>query len=97
MKQRYTNLEIAKAAYCSEAVVKKAVERGLSDDLEKLLGWVLMQRIKLGGLEGIDGLIATGAVKRGSEMPLNDPVVEVAVEREEIGYERNPDFDGFSE
>lgn len=68
MKQRYTNLEIAKAAYCSDAVVKKAVERGLSDDLEKLLGWVLMQRLKQEGLSGLDGLMNSGAIVRGSEL-----------------------------
>ena len=68
MKHRYTNLEIAKAAYCSEATVKKAIERGLSEDLEKLLGWVLMQRMKIGGLSGIDGLSGSGTVKMGGDL-----------------------------
>ena len=54
MKQRYTNLEIAKVALCSEATVKKAVERGLKDDLESVLGWVLLQRVKSLGISGID-------------------------------------------
>ena len=54
MKQRYTNLEIAKVALCSEATVKKAVERGLKNDLESVLGWVLLQRVKSLGVGGID-------------------------------------------
>ena len=47
-------MEIAKVALCSEATVKKAVERGLKDDLESVLGWVLLQRVKSLGVSGID-------------------------------------------
>lgn len=54
MKQRYSNLEIAEAALCSESAVKKAVERGLSDDLASLVGWVLLQRLKSLSLSGVD-------------------------------------------
>ncbi len=83
MKQRYTNLEIAKAAYCKESTVKKAVERGLGESLEELLGWVLMQRLKQEGLSGLDGLISRGVVVKGTEIKVPD-------KKEELEYE--PDY-----
>ena len=83
MKQRYTNLEIAKAAYCKESTVKKAVERGLGESLEELLGWVLMQRLKQEGLSGLDGLIKSGAIVKGSELTMD-------AETHKLGYE--PDY-----
>ncbi len=78
MKQRYSSLEIAKAAYCRESTVKKAIERGLSDDLEELMGWIFIQRIKQDGINGLERLIGRGAIKSGTEL---------AEEKEECGYD----------
>jgi len=57
-----TNIEIAKAALCSEGAVRKARERLDLDDLGVLLGWVLGQRVKELGLGGVDGLAVVGDV-----------------------------------
>ena len=55
MKLRYTYEEIAKASLCSVSAVKKAVERGvLVDDIEVVLGWVMLQRVKQSGLGALD-------------------------------------------
>jgi hypothetical protein len=73
-----TNMEIAKAALCSEGAVRKARERLDLDDLGVLLGWVLGQRVKEMGLGAVDGLAEVDkpekplgflGVVRGSEVP----------------------------
>jgi hypothetical protein len=51
-----TNMEIAKAALCSEGAVRKARERLDLDDLGVVLGWVLGQRVKELGLGAVDGI-----------------------------------------
>ena len=52
-----TKTEIAKAAWCSEGAVRKAVQRGLDvKDLESVCDFVFRMRVKKEGLSVLDDI-----------------------------------------
>ena len=104
------NVEIARVGLCSEKAVGRAIERGLLDagDLQSVVEWVVRMRIKkLGFMRWLDvladpgdlpdvvgGLMGSGSVKRGSEIPAREPVGEPG---DDLVLEPDPGFEGFSE
>ena len=106
VEMKASNVEIAKAALCSETAVRGAIQRGKldPDNLESVLGWVIAMRFKELGLGGLDDPIerlkGIGALKPASELVTSSPsdkpgLVDVRqfveMDTSELHYER--DFD----
>jgi hypothetical protein len=76
-----SNIEIAKAAYCTEGAVRAAVsaQRLNTSSLESVLGFVLTGRLKSDGINGLFGLKSPDMLPHGVQrgcVGIGEPIID---------------------